>query len=112
MSNSTQVQVNESLVEFDNLLRALNMLYEEIQTRKETIVQAVDIEDKVHRKMETSEFRQNLLHYIRNEYGQGLYREIAIMVMEEIDKDIQAFINHRVNEALQAAGVQVNQAAS
>lgn len=84
------------------------MLYEEINTRKDTIVQAVDVEEKVHQKMETSEFHANLVNYIRTEYGEGLYREVAYMVMGEIDKDVHAFINLRVNEALQAAGVRVN----
>jgi len=89
-------------------LTALNYLLEEVQTRKEQIVNSIDVGEKVRNEINTRRFKDELFYYIRNEYGEGLCREVAFMVMERIDDDIEAFINSRVNKALAAAGVNLN----
>lgn len=103
--------INDNLVRFDNLLTALNYLMEEVQTRKEQVLQTVDVDAKIINHMDSQDFKRNLLDHIRQEYGQGMYQEVAFMVMEKIDKDIAEFINARVDERLRAAGVNVPDAA-
>lgn len=110
MSTDT-LTVNENLVRFDNLLTALNYLMEEVQTRKEQVLQTVDIDAKVINHMDSREFKIALVDHIRQEYGQGMYQEVAFMVMEKIDNDITEFLNARVDERLRAAGVNVPDAA-
>lgn len=102
------VTINDNLVKIDNVLTALNYLLEEVQTRKEQIISSIDVSDKVRNEMNTYHFKETISSYIRNDYGEGITREIAFMVMERIDSDIEAFINSRVNRALTAAGVNVN----
>lgn len=99
--------VNDNLVRFDNLLTALNYLMEEVQTRKEQVLQTVDIDAKIINHMESRDFKSTLVNHIRHEYGQGMYQEVAFLVMEKIDNDISKFINARVDERLRAAEVNV-----
>lgn len=105
--SSTQITVNENLVEIDKLIDALNYLLEEINTRKDQVLQATDIDDKIITHIETDSFKNMLIDMIRNRYGDGLYQEVAFRVMEKIDGDIAAFINARVDERLRQAGVNV-----
>lgn len=100
MSDLT-VTVNDNLVKFDNLLTGLEYLMEEVATRKESILSEVDLNSKIEQKINTNEFKNRMIRYVQNYYGEGLYREIAFMVMEKIDSDIEAFINHRVDERIQ-----------
>lgn len=102
---SSNVTINENLVKIDNLFTALNYLFEEVQTRKDAIITQDDIYAKVCRRMNEDSYKNELTHYIRTLYGRGLYQEIAFMVMEKIDKDIEAFINDRVDERLKELGV-------
>lgn len=104
---SDTVTVNENLVKIDNLFNALNYLLEEIQTKKDQIVQAADVDKKVFDHMNSRDFKSELINHIRNSYGEGLYQEVAYLVMEKIDGDIGAFINARVDERLRQAGVNV-----
>lgn len=100
MSDLT-VTVNDNLVKFDNLLTGLEYLMEEVATRKESILSEVDLNSKIEQKINTNEFKNRMIRYVQNYYGESLYREIAFMVMEKIDSDIEAFINHRVDERIQ-----------
>jgi hypothetical protein len=106
MTNQT-VEINENLVKIDNLLKGLEFLYEEITTRKEEMIKATNIENVVKEKMKSDCFLNEMSYYIRNHYGDGICREVSYIVMDKIDRDIDAFINSRVNQALQRAGVEV-----
>lgn len=106
-TDSVTVTINENLLQFDSLLTALNYLLEEVQTRKEEVIQAVDVDSKVKSHLEGQEFKQSLISMIRDNYGEGLYQEVAFLVMERIDNDIAAFINARVDERLRQNGVAV-----
>jgi hypothetical protein len=53
------------------------------------------------------DFQNSISRYFNNNYGEGLTREVAFNVMRQIDNDIEAFINDRVNKALMSAGVTV-----
>lgn len=106
-TDSVTVTINENLLRFDSLLTALNYLMEEVQTRKEEVLQHVDVDSKVKAHIESSEFKQSLISMIRDNYGEGLYQEVAFLVMEKIDADIAAFINARVDERLRQNGVAV-----
>lgn len=108
MSDQT-VTVNDNLHTVDNILNALNYLLEEVQTRKNELINASNISSAVKSEMDTYEFREIIRRYIINDYGDGLCREVAFKVMEQIDNDIEAFITNRVNKALEDAGVQVSQ---
>lgn len=101
----TTTTVNDALVKLDNVITAANYLLEELQTRQNILLKEDNIEEKVKGVMDTYEFRDMIVRYIRNEYGEGICREVAFYVMERIDSDIEAFINDRVNKALVAAGV-------
>jgi len=103
--STTQVTVNENLVEIDKLIDALNYLLEEINTRKESVLQPSDFDQKIINHIETDGFRNRLIGLIRTNYGDGLYQEVAFRVMEKIDNDIAAFINSRVDERLHELGV-------
>lgn len=102
---TSTINVNDNLVQFNNLLTALNYLLEEVQVRKEEVVKTTDIEGKVIDRMNSRDFKDQIISYIRNEYGEGLYQEVAFMVMEKIDNDIEAFLNARVDERLRELGV-------
>jgi len=104
---SDTVTVNENLLRIDNLYNALNYLFEEIQTKKDQIVQAEDVKEKVIQQMNTRDFKEQMLSHIRSVYGEGLFQEVAYIVMEKIDEDITAFINARVDERLRQVGVNV-----
>lgn len=103
----TTTTVNDALVQFDNLLNAANYLLEELETRKNQIASQENILEKVKEEMDTASFRNRIVNYIQNEYGEGLNREVAFTVMRKIDSDIEAFINDRVDKALERAGVAV-----
>jgi hypothetical protein len=104
----TTTTVNDALVQLDNVITAANYLLEELQTRRNQLLEKQNILEEVKTEMQTSWFRDEILYYIRHNYGQGLTREVAFYVMERIDADIEAFINNRVNRALEAAGVSTN----
>jgi hypothetical protein len=106
MTNQT-VEINENLVKIDNLLKGLEFLYEEITTRKEEMIKATNIENVVKEQMKSEHFMNEMAYYIRNHYGDGICREVSYIVMNKIDREIDAFINSRVNQALQRAGVEV-----
>jgi hypothetical protein len=103
----TTTTVNDALVQFDNLLNAANYLLEELETRKNQIASQENILEKVKEEMDTNSFRNRIVNYIQHEYGEGLNREVAFTVMRKIDSDIEAFINDRVDKALERAGVAV-----
>jgi hypothetical protein len=105
MTNQT-VEINENLVKIDNLLKGLEFLYEEITTRKEEMIKATNIENIVKEQMKSDYFLHEMSYYIRNNYGDGICREVSYIVMDRIDRDIDAFINNRVNRALEQAGVE------
>ena len=106
MTNQT-VDINENLVKIDNLLKGLEFLYEEITTRKDEMIKATNIENVVKDQMRSEYFMNEMAYYIRNHYGDGIQREVSYIVMDNIDRDIDAFINQRVNKALERAGVEV-----
>jgi len=105
MTNTTTIQ--ENLVKIDNVYNALSYLLEEIQNKKDQIVQAADVNQKIIDHMETISYKDTLVNYIRDFYGQGIYQEVAFIVMEKIDASIVEFINTRVDERLRAAGMNV-----
>jgi hypothetical protein len=108
MSDQT-VTVNDNLHKVDNILNALNYLLEEVQTRKNEMINPSTISSTVKSEMDTYEFRETIRRHVVNEYGEGLCREVAFKVMQQIDNDIEAFITNRVNKALEDARVQVSQ---
>jgi hypothetical protein len=97
MSTTT---VNEALVKLDHIIDATNYLLEELQTRKTQLLEKNSITEEVKSIMNTIDFKDDILYYIRNSYGSGLCREVAFYVMERIDADIEAFINDRVQKAI------------
>ena len=101
----TTTTVNDALVQFDNLLNAANYILEELETRKNQLTSQENLLEKVKEEMDTMSFRNRIVSYVQSEYGEGLNREVAFTVMREIDSDIEAFINDRVNKALERAGV-------
>lgn len=106
MTNQT-VEINENLVKIDNLLKGLEFLYEEITTRKDELIKSMNVEYIVKEQMRGNDFLHEMAYYIRNNYGDGISRNVAYIVMDNIDQDIDAFINNRVNQALERAGVEV-----
>lgn len=104
MTNQT-MSINENLVKIDNLLNALELLYEEISTRKQEIVNSFSIQEFVQKEIKTDEFKRELMYYIRYNYASGICEEVSRLVMRNIDSDIERFINHRVDRTLEKAGV-------
>ncbi len=106
MTNQT-VDLNENLVKIDNLLKGLEYLYEEISTRKTEIATYENVMDIVKTQMSSASFYSELIYNIRYNYGNTLARDVSYHVMDSIDKDIDQFINTRVDQALRKAGVPV-----
>jgi len=104
MTNQT-MSINENLVKIDNLINALELLYEEISTRKQEIIGSFSIKDFVKEEMNTDNFKNELVYHIRYHYDSGISNEIARIVMRNIDSDIERRINDRVDRALKQAGV-------
>lgn len=101
----TTVTVNDSLVKLDNVLTALNYLLEEVETRKNTIMNRDNFVNEIKSLMDTDDFKYNLHSFIRNRYGEGICREVSHYVMDQIDSDIDAFINNRVRKILKEYNV-------
>lgn len=102
----TTTTINDALVQLDHVIEAANYLLDELQTRKNQLLQEENMLEAVKTQMNTIDFKDNLSYYIRNGYGSGICREVAFYVMERIDGDIEAFINDRVSKALVAAANQ------
>lgn len=101
----TTETVNDALVKLDNVITAANYILEELQTRKNQLLQKDNLVEEVKAAMDSSSFRDDVIYHIRNNYGSGIAREVAFFVMERIDSDIEAFINDRVNKAIANANV-------
>lgn len=97
----TTTTVNDALVKIDNVLTAAEYLLEEMKTRQDGLLSEEAITVKVKMIMNDYDFRMRILHYLKEEYGEGLCREVAFFVMNKIDADIEAFINDRVARALE-----------
>lgn len=102
----TTTTVNDALVKLDNVIEAANYILEELQTRKNQLLQKENLFEEVKTQMNSDRFMQDVTHYIRNGYGNGICREVAFYVMERIDADIEAFINDRVTKAIAEANTQ------
>jgi hypothetical protein len=97
----TTTTVNDALVKLDNIITAANYLLEEIQTRKDSLVNSESVKATVKEQMNTREFLDDISYYVRNNYSSDVYKDVAFHVMEQIDADIEAFINDRVKKALE-----------
>jgi hypothetical protein len=104
-ATATEVSINDNIHKIDEVLNALNFLLEEVQTRKDQIVSAVDVGQKVKDQMFESGFKQMLSSFICDEYRGNMYQEVAFKVMAEIDDEIEKFIHARVDERLRELGV-------
>jgi len=97
----TTTTVNDALVKLDNIITAANYLLEEIQTRKDSLVNSESVKATVKEQMNTREFLDDISYYVRNNYASNIHKDVAFHVMEQIDADIEAFINDRVKKALE-----------
>lgn len=98
----TTTIVNDALVKIDHVVTAAEYLLEEMKTRQEGLLGEEAIAEKVKTIMDDYDFRMMVLRYLKDEYAEGLCREVAFFVMQKIDNDIEAFINDRVAKALEA----------
>lgn len=98
----TTTTVNDALVKIDNVLTAAEYLLEEMKTRQDGLLSEEAMTEKVKMIMSDYDFRMMILRYLKDEYGEGLCREVSFFVMSKIDADIEAFINDRVARALEA----------
>lgn len=97
----TTTIVNDALVKIDHVVTAAEYLLEEMKTRQEGLLSEETITEKVKMTMNDYDFRMMVLRYLKDEYAEGLCREVAFFVMQKIDDDIEAFINDRVAKALE-----------
>lgn len=97
------ITINDALVELDKVIDATNYLLEELKTRKEQLLAPGNLSEAVKNAMDNDDFRSTIAYYVRNSFSGGLSRQVAFNIMEEIDSDIEAFINSRVEAALQKA---------
>lgn len=98
----TTTIVNDALVKIDYVVTAAEYLLEEMKTRQDGLLSEEAIAEKVRTIMDDYDFRMMVLRYLKDEYAEGLCREVAFFVMQKIDNDIEAFINDRVAKALEA----------
>ena len=113
MTSST-FNVNDNLVRLDNLIRGIEFLSEELTTRRSQIMEEVSPEKVKELTLDTMSshaFGELLVSKIRENFGDEFYREVAFVVMGQIDNDIDAFITDRVHTALRNAGVNVPEVA-
>lgn len=103
--SDTTVQINENLVKMDNVLTGLEYILEEVENRKNNVFNGIDMNRLIQDEINGDRFRERLAEYVTEGYSSGIYREVAFRVMEQIDNDIAAFINARVDERLQELGV-------
>lgn len=95
----TEITVSDSLVKLDNLIDAVNYILEELQTRKASLMSQEKIKESIIEVFD-EDLKDDVIYEIRKRFGNGICREVAFYVMERIDSDIEAFINSRVNEAI------------
>jgi hypothetical protein len=93
--------VNDALVELNNVIDATNYLLEELKTRRDQFLQPQNMVEQVKTAMEDDGFRSDIAYHVRTGYGGGIVREVAFIVMEKMDADIEEFINARVKTAME-----------
>lgn len=97
------VNVNDAIVKIDNLITACSFLLEELETRKSRILNLEEIVDELKVKIDTEEYQQKITNLMMSSFGEGAVKEVAFFIMSKIDSDVEAFINSRVNAAIEAA---------
>lgn len=102
------VEINENLFKIDNILNALEYLHEESKTRLANILSENTIKNLVEKEVNSPTFRYKLAEYICDQYYRDICKDIAFKVMSNIDADISAFINARVDEQLKRNGINVS----
>ena len=105
------VSLNDNLIEIDNLITSLNYLYEDVKTRGEILMSDNINSEKVVEALKNLvtnnyAFRHRFIRFIRDEYPYSTFiKDVAFSVMEEIDADIEKFVNSRVEQKLRDLGV-------
>lgn len=103
------VEINQTLFDIDKVLNALEYLHEEVKTRLNEKMDECDVEAAVIRavasEMDTYEFKRKIVNFLCGSYAHNIYREVADIVMNRIDRDIDAFITKRVNAQLMKYGI-------
>lgn len=96
----TTMTVNEAVVKFDNMITACSFLLEELETRKNRILNLEEIVDELRVKIDTEEYQQKITQLMMSSFGEGAVKEVAFYVMSQIDSTIESFINDRVDAAI------------
>lgn len=98
MASSTNITVQEKLLKFDNLLQGLELLTEEIRTRKDLVLTDEHLQTMFEESL-TEDRILNLAAYIVNRMGQTtIVNSVARQVKDEIEKHIDYYIASQLEE--------------
>lgn len=99
MAPSTQVTLQDNLVKFENLLTGLELLSEEIRTRKEFILTDESLERLFTDALQDDERMRSLAGMIVNRMGNtAIVNAVTRKVKQEIEQHIDAYLDRQLAE--------------
>jgi hypothetical protein len=99
MASPTQVTVQEKLVRFDNLLAGLELLAEEIRTRKDLVLTDEYLEELFVKVVDDEERIGEICRRITSRIGTtSIVNGVARQVKADIEKAIDAYLETKLAE--------------
>jgi hypothetical protein len=99
MASSTKVTIDDKLVTFDNLLAGLELLTEEIRTRKDLVLTDEHIEELFSNVLNQDDRLDEICRRIVSRMGTtAIVNGVARQVKVEIEKAIDAYIESKLAE--------------
>lgn len=100
--------INDNLVKIDNLVTALNYIFEEIETRKQEYTNGEKIEEclkgLVDSKMETGSFVRRVAQRVADDHWWNIVRDVEASTRGNIESIINQRIESVVRHELERLG--------
>lgn len=99
MASSTTVTIQDKLVKFDNLLQGLELLTEEIRTRKELVLTDESLQTMFEEAINKDDnIRQLAAHIVSRMGNTTIVNAVTRQVKAEIEKHIDSYIATQLAE--------------
>ena len=99
MASATTVPIQDKLIKFDNLLSGLELLTEEIRTRKDLVLTDESLEELFSSVLDKDDRINDLCRRIASRIGNTtIIRGVTREVKKEIENHIDAYIAQQLSE--------------
>lgn len=100
MASATTVTIQDKLLKFDNLLAGLELLTEEIRTRKDLVLTDESLEEMLSNVLDKDDRITELSRRIASRIGKtAIVSGVAREVKAEIEKHIDTYISQQLSES-------------